>query len=387
MSLLRARPVERRDGSWQIPPRGYANVGPSGVSNPAQAMRHGAVWASVNYIADTISTLPLHRFTTGVDGSAVKQSGVTIIEDPSAESDPITVSRDLMVSWLTEGNLFALPTSFDNVMRPRKIKVLDPGKMRMRRPNGPDGSFVWQYEGTDVPEVIHRPAYTMPGCPIGLSPLQAAARAVGLGLSAEEFGLRWFVDGAVPSALLTSEKELTQEQATTAKARWVAAVSGRREPAVMGGDWKYESVSVPANESQFLETTQANVADVTRYFGLRAEDIGGSSGDSMTYANVEQRGLDRLTYPINPWVIRLEAFWNAITPRPQYVKYNLDALIRVDLLSRYQAHDLAIRAGWKSPNEARDHENLAPIPNGEGDVYLWPPYSTAPAPAPIGAKP
>jgi phage portal protein BeeE len=58
------------------------------------------------------------------------------------------------------------------------------------------------------------------------------------------------------------------------------------------------------------------------------------------------------------------------------VRANIDALVRVDLATRYRAHDSALRAGWKSRNEVRDLEDMSPIDGG--DEFLWPPYRTFP---------
>ena len=60
---------------------------------------------------------------------------------------------------------------------------------------------------------------------------------------------------------------------------------------------------------------------MARYFNVQPELIGGESGGSLTYANVEQRALDFLQFCLRPWIVR------------------------TDLLTRYQAHESAIRAG------------------------------------------
>jgi HK97 family phage portal protein len=368
--------VERRDANI-IPARSASAVSADGVHDPVRAMRHGAVWACVNYIADLVACLPVDVYRSGPDGSSVDVAS-SLAFNPGGPNgvDRLTWNRQALVSGLVFGNLFIDPISFDSNVRPTGWQVLDPCAMKAKPREGASWPYDWFHNGEPMPNVKHFGFYTMPGQTIGMSPLEHAARAIGLGLSAEEFGLRWFVDGAHPSALLSTSDELGDGDIPKVKERFMAAVGGTREPLVMGGAWKYEPMSVPANESQFLETTQANVADVARYFGLKAEDIGGSSGDSMTYANIEQRGLDRLTYPINQWIIRLETVLNAITPRPQFVKLNPDALVRVDLKSRYEAHDIAIRSGMATVNERRALEDLPPLPSG--DEHLWPPYSTAP---------
>jgi HK97 family phage portal protein len=114
-------------------------------------------------------------------------------------------------------------------------------------------------------------------------------------------------------------------------------------------------------ESQFLETTQANIRTIARYFGVQPELIGADSGNSLTYANVEQRALDFLTFGLRPWLVRLEVALSALLSSTTTVKFNAAALVRTDLLTRYQAHESAIRAGWKLRSEVRDLEDLPPV--------------------------
>jgi HK97 family phage portal protein len=161
-----------------------------------------------------------------------------------------------------------------------------------------------------------------------------------------------------------------------------------RSPLVLGAGTKLNSIQVNPNESQFLETSQANVADVARYFRVPPEMIGGKAADNLTYANQEQRGIAFLTYTLNPWLVRLERALSRLTPRGRFVKFNADALLRTDLKSRYEAHALAVRAGITTQNEVRNIEDM-PDHGGEHAADLnWPPFATSePTEAPVGPTP
>jgi HK97 family phage portal protein len=94
------------------------------------------------------------------------------------------------------------------------------------------------------------------------------------------------------------------------------------------------------------------------------EMIAAESGNSLTYANVEQRGLDFLTYAVRPWLVRLETAISALLPSTQTVRFNPDALVRVALKDRYEAHKIGIDAGFLTRNEARELENRPPLAEG-----------------------
>jgi HK97 family phage portal protein len=141
----------------------------------------------------------------------------------------------------------------------------------------------------------------------------------------------------------------------------------------MGG-WEFDPVRIMAEESQFLQTIDANATDVCRFFGVSPEDIGASSGgSSVTYANVEMRQIHLLVRTIGPWVIRLERRLSRLRPPGREVRFDLTALLRTDEKSRNAVISEQVRSGRLSVNEARYMEDLPDI-GSDGDRYVWPPY-------------
>jgi HK97 family phage portal protein len=228
----------------------------------------------------------------------------------------------------------------------------------------PNGAVEYRVDGQEVDpaSIWHVRAFAVPGSVEGLSPIQHARQAVGLGLAAERYAARFFGDSAIPSGLLTTDQHISGTDASDLKERWKASHGGgRREIAVLGNGARFQPITIPPEEAQFLEATRANVATIARYFGVQPELIGGESGGSLTYANVEQRALDFLTFGLRPWLVRLEVALSALLSSTTTVKFNAAALVRTDLLTRYQAHESAIRAGWKLRSEVRELEDLPPI--------------------------
>jgi len=388
MSILRnlIGPTEKREASLSEALLALRDqrTGGTGYESPLlisaeSSLRHSAVWSSANLIADLISTLPLDEFKKTSSRPVKEEDPSPIIKNPNLLLDPDAIWRQSIISKLLRGNGWGLITERDDLLYPTKTEILHPDEVHVRRV-GKLGNLQVRWNGMDLgPDDYWRTTgYTFPGSPIGLSPITYVSETIGLGRVAQRFASDWFADGAHPSALLTNDKKTDAKGAKRVKGALMKAVRGSREPVVMGDGWKYQAIQISPEESQFLDTIKANRAIIATIFGLRPEDIGESSGDSQTYANVEQRQISRLVYPIGQWVIRLE---NAITGllRPdRFAKFNVDALLRVDLANRYRAHDSAIRAGWKNRNEVRELEDLPPITEEDGDDYLWPPYRSFP---------
>jgi HK97 family phage portal protein len=311
-----------------------------------------------------LSALPVKQYRRAAGAPVEVERPSPLLSAPWVHMHAIGWRRQVLMSWLTAGNVFGLVAARDRLGYPVQMEILSPSRMSAR-PVGV-GSVQWLLDGRPVgDDLVHWPAFTVPGSPIGLSPLQYAASMTGLGLSAGEFGRRWFSDGAHPSAVLSTDQPVTQDQAATIKERFRAAVSGR-EPVVLGLGVTYEAIQVSPEESQFLETIKANKADIAGFFLVPPEMIGGESGNSQTYANVEQRSLNYLTYNAGWWVTLMEEFVSSMVPPSEYVKVNTGALVKVDVKTQAEVETLRIRGGWGTPDEAREHEDRPPLPGGVG---------------------
>jgi HK97 family phage portal protein len=362
---------------WQWPwtrhDRALWNVGDMPVAstyaavpvNPSTALQHSAVWAAVNLIAGSISTLPLYAYRRGERDPLPDLP--PILRQPSATMNLPDWLYAALQSLLLRGNCYGLIVDRAGAgLLPAQVELLAPDRVQVHVPNG---AIEYRVDGQEVDpaSIWHVKAYTSAGNVVGLSPIAHARQAVGLGLAVEKFGAEFFGNGAMPVGVLSTDQRINKGEAQTIRERWEATYTGsrryqgRRGIAVLGDGAKFQPVTISPEESQFLETTRANIATVARYFGVQPELIGGESGGSLTYANVEQRALDFLQFGLAPWLVRLEVAISGLLSSTTTVKFNAGALVRTDLLTRYQAHESAIRAGWKTRNEVRDLEDLPPI--------------------------
>lgn len=342
-----------------------------------QALRLGAVWQCIDLLAELVSTLPIDQYRRVGSGLPQPMVSAPLLVDPIGDGSGFEVwCRQVMESLLLRGNAFGFITALDDQTYPRNIEVLHPDRVSLRRALnfGPvdwflDNKLIEKYP--DGP-LWHLAAYNSPGSPVGRSPIRYGAETIGLGVATRKFGAQWFGDGAHPTSVIEHDTEPmpSESEATRIKQRILSVLHDNREPLFMGGGWKLKAIQVSPDESQFLETAKANADDVARFFFRRPPGEGGQ----VTYANVEARSIDLLTYTVNGWLVRLERALSRLRPRGQFAKFNAGALLRTDLKTRYEAHVLAVRGGIATPNERRELEDLPPHP--DGNQLLWPPFAT-----------
>lgn len=348
------------------------------------AMRRVAIGSAVRLIAGVTGSLPLDGFTGSADTR--REVGLPgFFDDPDGTQQGMgDWLEQLVYSLALRGNVVGQILDVDTFGRPSQIMLKHPDAVSVYdRPDGPE----WRFNGKEIDrdQVWHRRMFPVPGQRLGMSPVSAHAMTVLQGNAATAFGLRWFLDGAHPSAILrnTDQTTIDQAQATGIKAKFLAAVRGTREPVVMGSGWEYQAIQVAANESQFLDTQRYTGAECARIFGPGIPEIlGYETGGSLTYANVEQRSIDLLKFTLNRWFVKIEDWLSRdVLARPRVVKFNRDALLETDLLTRYRAHEIGIRAKFLVPNEARALEDRPPLPGG--DEVVQAPTSAPPTPVTV----
>lgn len=328
------------------------------------------LFAATRLIAESIASLPLHTYRD-VNGRGQPAPAAPLLREPTLYGSLFDWLHRAATSLLFRGNAYGYITSWTEDAYPRMIEWLHPDEITLtdnRYGITPRPQWFWMGQPIDPGRLLHIAGYTLPGQILGLSPIKKFQIDIETGLLTRRFGHEWFKNGSIPSAVLESEHAVTEDQAKEIKRRFKAAAAGR-EPVVLGAGAAYKPITVNPDESQFLETIRANANDVAAIYGVPPEMIGGEPAHSNTYQNVEQRSLNFHVFALRPWLIRLEYALTQLLPEPLYVKFNVDAIVRADLKTRYEAHSLALRDGWKSKDEIRQLEELPPLPDGQGSGY------------------
>ena len=223
-------------------------------------------------------------------------------------------------------------------------------------------------------DVLHIPGLGFDGV-MGYSPIALEKAAIGLGIAAEEYGSKFFQNGARPSGILTHPN--TVKDPAALRASWNAAYGGSGNAsrvAVLEEGMTFVPLSMPNNEAQFLETRKFQVTEICRIFRVPPHMIGDL--ERATFSNIESQNISFAVHTIRPWLVRIEQAINkTLIPENEkdryYAQFNIDGLMRGDYKSRMEGYAIARQNGWMSANDIRALENLNPISEEEGgNAYL-----------------
>lgn len=358
-------------GEWR--PGSYLDV--------SRALRNAAAWACLDVKASSVAETPIDVVRYAGQRRTPVNPTPTVIADPSSFVTQDVWLYQVAYSGFSDGNVFAFVTATDSVGRPTKLDTINPAKVVNRRIV--DGFPQVTIDG-DVHrlfpfgDVWHVPLGPVPaGTVFALSPLEHASTAIGTSLASEDFGGRFFTDGGHPAAIVSADSELTKDEADAIKRAFQNATRGNRDPAVLGAGLSYQQITIDPKDSQFIDLMRFEVEQVCRFFRVPPLMVYGSvSGQNVTYSNASSADLAYLKHSLSGPLTRIERALTALLPKPQVVKFNRDAVLKSDPMTRAQVQNLRLKSKTITVNEIRALEDELPFPDDDFDMPGIPPDTT-----------
>ena len=274
---------------------------------PRSAIQVSVVYACVRVIAETVASLPFGVFEETGKGSRRARDHPLyrlVHDEPNAEMTSFVWRETMLTHLLLWGN------SYSQVVRNGRGKIIGlypllPDHIEVDR-DDKTGRLTYTYataRGDTVklrPEdVLHIPGLGFDGI-MGYSPIAIEKNAIGLGIAAEEYGSKFFSNGATPSGVLTHPNTVKNPKAL--RESWNAAYGGSSNAnrvAILEEGMSFTRISMHNNEAQFLETRKFQVSEICRIYRVPPHMIGDL--DRATFSNIENQSISFAVHTIRPW--------------------------------------------------------------------------------------
>jgi HK97 family phage portal protein len=342
-----------------------------------------AVWRSVNIIAGTSAGLPLHAYTKNGVGGAPSRVASPLLDNPHPDLTDFELWELVFGHLALWGNAY-LQKLRDPIGTVRELWPVHPSRVKAGRAS--DLTKAYLIDGdmdnskTDR-EILHIPGFGYDGV-TGVAPIRAARNGLGLAIAAEDYGGRLFANGSLASGILQTEQRLDKEQADRVQARWKERAQGlgnAHDVVVLDAGAKFQQLTIPPEDAQFLETRKFQVTEIARLFGIPPHMLMDVEKSTSWGTGIEQQGIGFVVYSLRPWLIRVERrLSKQLFPAPRYVRFSVEGLLRGDSKSRAEFYHYALTDGWMNRNEVRALEERMRVEGG--DVFYMPLNM-----APIGA--
>ena len=383
----RDKPVNSTAGSSYTFYMGGSSSGKAVTERSAMQMT--AVYACVRILSEAIAGLPLHMYRYKEDGGKEKAIDhplyLLLHDEPNPEMSSFVFRETLMTHLLLWGNAYAqiIRNGIGEVVA---LYPLMPNKMTVSRDEKGQLYYTYQKSQDELPkdnkntvvlhpsDVLHIPGLGFDGL-VGYSPIAMAKNAIGLVIATEEYGAKFFANGAAPSGVL--EHPGTIKDPSRVREAWQSQFGGSSNSgkvAVLEEGMKYTPISISPEQAQFLETRKFQINEIARIFRVPPHMVGDL--EKSSFSNIEQQSLEFVKYTLDPWVIRWEqsiqrTLLNPEEKKTYFIKFNVEGLLRGDYQSRMNGYATARQNGWMCANDIRELENLDRIPAEEGgDLFL-----------------
>lgn len=362
----------------------YIGNSNSGVSvDELRAMQTSAVYACVKILAETVASLPLHLYRRGKDDknelAAEHPLYSCLYESPNEEMTSFEFRESMMTSLLLWGNAYA------RIIRKQghttELWFMKPQYMQVER-DTVTGKIKYTYSDDITNQTyVYKPSqvFHIKGLSIdgvkGISPIAQAREAVGLALATEEYGAKFFGNGARPGGVLEHPGILKDPERL--RESWNKVYQGTRNShkvAVLEEGMKYHTIGIAPEDAQFLETRKYQVNEICRIFRVPPHLVGDL--ERATFSNIEHQSIEFVQHTIRPWLVRWEqSISRSLLDEGErllyFARFNVDGLLRGDYKSRMEGYAVGRQNGWLSINDIRRLEDMSLVPAEQGgDDYL-----------------
>jgi len=347
------------------------------------ALRLSAVYRCIRLLSDNIAAMPIDVFRNDGETRMPVSRPPAWIDIPNPESTWFEFAERIVESLAMDGNAFILITVRDAGGLPYEMWNLSPREVTVKKGSNGRVFFLWGGETiltrfsprTPLGDVLHIRLNSAGGSR-GLSPLDLARQAIGLGFVTEKFGAKFFGSGQQMSGVIqlpASQPNLSREHISLMRETMEAEHGGSdraHRPLVLTGGATWVPLSVTPDHAQFLETRGFQVEEICRWFGVPPHMVGSVDRSTSWGTGIEQQSLGFVRFVLMPWIVRLEQGLSQLTPRGQFVKFNQRSLLRADTQSEAAALVTLTNNGIMDRAEARALLDLPPRPGT--DRFLIP---------------
>jgi len=203
----------------------------------------------------------------------------------------------------------------------------------------------------------------------GKSPIELHSENIGIAKAAENYGADFFGSDGSMLGILSTDNPIKSEQMQAVRTSWQTGGIGVK---VLPFGFKYQQISLPPEQAQFLQTRRYSDETICTIMGVPPQIVGVNT--QTTFNNTEEQGRNFARHTIVPWATRIEQEVNLkLIPEFEredfFAKFNMQDLLRGDTKARSEFYHQMLTDGVFTINEVRRQEDYNTI-GDQGDIHL-----------------
>ena len=333
------------------------------------AMTIPAGWRGALLLANLLGEVPWHAYRTYGDAPEEKITPTpALLDQPAPPDTRMTTFTSFGLDYVWNGNAIGIWAARNAYGWPTAVVPVPAEFVAVRRvtpfADSPLPVGELEYAIGDLrlssSEVLHIKGPCQPGAVRGMGVLEMHFNTINLAQE-QMRQARSIAQSGVPTGLITTDDpDMDEEKLALLKEQWLAGQASRTVQALSAAV-KFQPLSWKPEDMQMIEARKFTLTEWESIFGLPNGWLGGSA-PPKTYSNLEMDTLNLLRFAHQDKISQFEQTFSLAFPRGTQVRANLDAMLRTDTKSRYEAHAIALGSKFLTVDEVRELEHRAPLP-------------------------
>jgi HK97 family phage portal protein len=396
--VAKAAEGEYRGGPYYLPFTGgwlsadvgqYWNWWQLGYDPVGSANQHAMVEACVSAYAQTVAMCAGdHWILTGKGGrERVETSALSrILRHPNSYQSMADFMLNLTRGLYLDGNAYALAIRNDR-FEISELHLMDPYRSYPRV--APTGDIFYELSGNEIidnlfdfqhllvpqRDVLHVRLHNGRKKPFpirGESPLAAALSDIAMGDAILQQQIKYYINQARPSAVLTTDLNLDKETVQALRDRWNEQVKsidcGAGGTPILTNGLKVQTWagSGGGKDAQIADMMKLSNDRIAMAFRVPQQILGISGGSATNTEALMQLWIATgLGFALNQIEEAFGVTFNLWGQPDEYVEFSTDALLRSAFKDRIEGLSKGVLGGIFSSNEARNKEGYDAVPFGD----------------------
>ncbi|HDR7708197.1 TPA: phage portal protein [Bacillus cereus] len=363
----------------------WLGISPSDISVKGKnALKVATVFACIKILSESVSKLPLKIYQE--DEYGIQRGTKHYLNNLlRLRPNPYMSSMNFFGALETQKNLYG--NSYANIEFDRKGKVqalwpIDASKVTVYIDDVGllnSKTKMWyvvnangQQRVLKPEEILHfKNGITLDGL-VGVPTMEYLKSTLENSASADKFINNFYKQGLQVKGLVQYVGDLNDDAKKVFRENFESMSSGLQNShriALMPVGYQFQPISLNMSDAQFLENTELTIRQIATAFGIKMHQLNDLS--KATLNNIEQQQQQFYTDTLQATLTMYEQemtyklFLDSELDKGFYSKFNVDAILRADIKTRYEAYRTGIQGGFLKPNEARSKEDLPPEAGGD----------------------
>jgi HK97 family phage portal protein len=337
------------------------------VVTEEKALGVGAYYSCLKVLGETMASMDLEvveKVGKATRANTSHPNYWLLHAEPSPDYNRFEWIQAMLIWAASWGNGYSKVVR-DRFANAKELKILPSYEVTPKKTERGKLYYEWIHEGkTEIimaDDMIHLKNFGTNGL-IGLSTAEVQRESLANSIAKLQHEGAFYANGAKASGVLMTPGNLGIKEHKNLKESFEkehSSAKNRFKTIVLEEGVKYQQLTIPQNDAQFLESKKFDRTEVCGWFRMPPHKIGVL--DDANYSNIESQDRSFAKDVAVPWAVRFQQeldrklFFEA--ERGKFMtQFNLDDLIKGDIKTRYEVYNAGVQFGILRPSEPREAE-------------------------------